>query len=960
MDLISRPAHFSPETTPALTCATPPDLEGDLLKAVRKQKKNAIRYLVVLGISTDDAQLRNAVLSMDAQTEEHFKGLHMLGDVLFDHQRYEESILIYQAVIRKIGAPEEYDNDVRLTSSKVMFALGKAYLFCPGDTKFREAESQFKNVIKQLDRNKQEGKERIARNTRSEDPATLATATKSSTNTPVKRFEDNQRRDNVWYRLEIRCIAHLALVYTELCQFDDAANIIQEAMNDFGRSEPDIEVFQMGWVSSDIQLDSKIQEDKHPGWIYEKAYRRFRLQFRENDLIVAIVALHLGTSLIPRQDFSRAKELLSEAIRIFSERSEGKHEVLLSLSHYHLGMLYRLIGKSKDAKRELDRAHSVFSRLENAHWLNAGVSCELARNELGAKEADYEKAKSLFFKTHGYFVKNRNHPRLQQLSVQAGIGLASIEHSKKKYENATTLCDRVLKLIKSSGFPKPDCLEEFEVRVILGKCLEARKKPDLAEIQLKMAAEGFERLCGRKSLNYLKSARELAAVQIQLRSYHEAEVLLSAVLEGYIETFGPHHGYVFKTRWELARLNQTQRKLDSAEKNCRMSYEGFAHSKKNDSRWVIETAKTLGSISLELGKLTQAKAMFEKVNDTLSRAKGSKVNVADQARAAMDLAHVLAVLNGEHDTLPAIQHYKRVTGTLNLNPADIVHQRLLLRAEMKLADLLRQDQELVESRKGINKVLQQYDSLLSETPDDEELKISHLEAKLVLVHLDVVDCMDQTESSSDQDHDRLQIARDSLEEFESKLGDEHELTLEAKCLLGELYLGFESEEDWESGEKLLEDALNTYEKTFAPGHPKAIRLMDCLITHYADRYSDQREAIKNMKKKKYQALRSAYGADTAALVMTITTPKRVIYESDDYSSENEMEEDSDGDNSQSDSEFDLSDFTSSAEDDDMEEDEGSEPGSDSQRFQSGDDSSAEDAGESMPIHDSDRDTSDGE
>ncbi|KAI9667812.1 MAG: hypothetical protein M1821_000631 [Bathelium mastoideum] len=887
---------------------------SDILTAVKRKDKEAMKYLIGHGI-TFDAEDKGDFLHKVHSAQE-FAGITMLGDVLTEIGNHEEAMAMYQAAIDGYEKFPPRSHMSILIACRAKYAMGKASLRYRGS--LNEAETLFRNVLSQCKGKKKRKKAR--RTLRRAGAAVISSGIESQTTQPaldstVKHSTDasssgprttssqsgnetgdnTQRRDKEWYRLELKTIGQLTCLYAGKLQFGDAAEAYKRSLEGFGKRPQGNEVFQNGWTYRLSQpFEHNRDRDETVSLVYHKALKRFQMLFHKDNLIVLLTALHLGVNLTLRSGFQEAKELLLQAEKGFRKHAKGGKDALLGLTQYHLGILYMELNKQKEAQEALSQVDLNFPA-DDDHWLRMAAICALGQNNLLFDQPKLDDAEKDFRKVIGH-CRSQLTERKSLSTIQATLGLAKVHYkSTGGIKKAKKTCRLTLNLIKQAKDRKPDgeigvtrdtptsvlkyTQEECEARAILGEIYEDGKKLAEAEKEVQMALDGFVYLNGQESLRSLSCKKQLSGICGKRNDKGKAQGLLLETFEGYEKVLGKHHAQTLKTSWELGRLYLAAQKLDLAELYCARAHQGLEQTKKSSSHWVSDTAKTLGKVYQESDKLEQAKKMFSKVHAIMRQ--NPEVDAVTKAKSAMDLAMVSAMFDGYEDTNYAVKLYQEaIEGFKSSKKTD---SSLSLDAQVRLADLYRKKGKFSDANQLIKDSLASYGTRTENFPTSDELRVKILEAELVLQHLRLdsngtYNYDGDDGACSDEPVDAIAKIRDKLEGIPGNSDELTRVTLQASTILGQVYLDDETKVD--DGESILQEVLKRHQSSKL-SHPKAIRIMNYLINHF-NKFQARQDEVQEMKKRMWEALKQKHGRDLAAVIMYMTNPKLVAHKPDEY------------------------------------------------------------------------------
>ncbi|RDW58763.1 hypothetical protein BP6252_13239 [Coleophoma cylindrospora] len=859
-----------------------------LKQAVLKENRKAMRWLVRNGLSLRQDELEDIILQRtSAGRAMNLKGITILGDILAEQKpKWDQAIKIYLFANNKYERAANVNtlDKFRLKQSLGSVYLKKAAIESGKRTDLNDAEDLLKDVLRACDEarlQQAKAKAEFANGAKIYPDARTSSNRPSGQKKEVTKDQAVKKRaqkaaekirqlDDAWFRLELKAIADLALLYIGQYEFERAAEVYRRPFRAEGDVlPPENEVFRVLWNNREMEPYEKKDRDPRAARLYKSALQNFSTMFHEKHLLVLLTTLHLGVNYMLQATKVRdAEKLLRHAeVGLEAYCEPNLDHPIVQLAKYHRGILCMRRGYGEEAEKMLNAVRPGTVDLRGLrskdHWLTPAAMCALGQNAL--LQNDFQKAQSLYQEVLRVYHKaipvkatskpNDNIPdTIVSIIMQTYVGLASAYHQNKNKADkvdAVALCERMLETLKERYRHRQIQfhLQECETLELLSGIYKDEGRFGKAKDAAQQALNGFEHLDGHRSFGYLRAMEKLAILDQEEGKLQEAETRWIQVVDGYSEALGPHHEKALRARWQLGSLYLSRRKLKDAEAACSEAYKGLDQTLGPDNPLTMRAARTLGEVYRSNGKYREATHMFTRYNQfTCHSTAGNPTehNEHAKARSAVDLGEVVGLVDDPRHRDEATKWFQTALNILlTMKPSYDLYD-----AQLRFGRLHKQrgrfddaNQYLKLSFNGFN-----------------QLKYSDraLEAALVWGHTKLLK--------------READARSWIESAYAQIQGKSEINifvkLEACMVYGELRLM--SKEMMAQGAVDLKEVLRRYEADagLPGGHPTRIRIMDRLIKHYSSQgNSSEADA---MRISKFDALVTAYGEDEANMIMHMT------------------------------------------------------------------------------------------
>ncbi|CCC05557.1 hypothetical protein SMACR_09543 [Sordaria macrospora] len=494
----------------------------------------------------------------------------------------------------------------------------------------------------------------------SEEPQTIQKA---------ERLRDAQK----WYRLELNAIADLTLLLIGMEKFDEAARTFQKAFRRFG-SLPDLDVEGFSFHSAErdwLDFEGKTKHDEQAAQVYQRALKRFDNMFQGDHLLIFFTSLHLGVNYLLRSRFSLAEKNLMRAFNGFasrlsrlspddkiaalSGRNRTNEHIIIRLTRYHLGVLFKSQNKWVEAEKHLQEVRKIAVGLHEQEGRILELS---AIHELGMIFAQRlrREQKAEFFISAGNCFKNVseraekwmidaevcvNQPRspenrrylqaMRHLYFRSfdNLVLLGLHHVKPHDKALQQAIQQLNKNLDQYGGDKHQGAantkngrkiseaDEFEARRILGQAYTQQENLHSAEAELRIAQDGYMRLHGKCHLGTLDVCDIYADILVKLLERRDTpredpEKLLEESVETYGRTVGLYHPRTLDACLKLGQAYLYRLKLEKAEKIFERAYHGCDKISGSAHLMTARAARLLGDVYFEKGTLGKAKDMYSK------------------------------------------------------------------------------------------------------------------------------------------------------------------------------------------------------------------------------------------------------------------------------------------------------------------------------------------------------------
>ncbi|GAB1319240.1 hypothetical protein MFIFM68171_09450 [Madurella fahalii] len=466
----------------------------------------------------------------------------------------------------------------------------------------------------------------------------------------------------------------------------------------------------------------------------------------------------------------------------------------------------------------------------------------------------------------------------------------------------------------------------------LGAIYGKNGKQNLAKEMLSKAYEGFAETVGSYHSSTLKASWQLGRLCLEIRDLPAASKYCEIAYTGFRKiAAGKETRPIAETAQTLGDVYFEQAKLSKAKETYEAAFKAFEA--------VFREANT---------KAGEDKDAKSKADDAMN-ADAKEPPITDKATllAALEVAKVCALIR--HFDIAEKRFKLAVDGFSSSKRSGLATVLAGLDAKLKLGIFYREQKRFKESWELLNDTHQGLTRLCEkEAPENKmrQVKVKLLQTQLARgeVLLDINMKRDEKKSNNGKNVDSKNVGSEpdelsSMNDGELRynmqawieeaqqglielLGKNDLLSLHATTVLGELYMTTDDDDNGEDdgddlerhdgeesqagesdssenirgskGEDLVREVLETYKALgIASGHPKKLRVIEMLITYYAEKR--EAEKLEEMQKEMWEDLKGAYGVDVAAIIMDLKNVRRPVRDEyyDDSDSESESESDFD-------------------------------------------------------------------
>lgn len=895
---------------------------SELRRAIQARRENAALYLVKHVKAPGREQLRDIFRELkyhlQGSIEKACASMKLLGDVYAKTGKFRVAIEVYKFVETAYLVQDTGENQLRTLLFKYALATTfvkaarvpgtheESYIVTDADsTKAREFLYQ---ILQECDR-------RVPETCREADlpaqeignppkdpttlvhgipPSSFGTLSSSSTSQSGEQSSvtrAGQARNALrWRRLELNAITDLTILLIEQEDFDGAARTFQKAFRGFGSlPKQDVEGFDLQSPERGrLGFKKRNKRDEDAADVYQRALKRFDVTFQGDHLLIFLTSLHLGVNQLLSSKFASAETSLMRALNGFVSRlsplsshnqnsvlsrDDGVNEhIIIGLTRYHLGVLFRYQHKLEEAQTQLQQAQKIARRFERYHGQLLLLSATYELGMLFSQKLKSEQKIDQLVRDSDKYFKDvsqpaehwlkgvEDHGSLRRLAMRRllflSIGNSTVlhlQHGKLQDEVVETLKNNLEGYTAVAGDPaeltdegkKVIDVAECEARRILCQAYVRRKEFDSAAIEIRVALDGYIYLYGECHLQTLDTSVMYASVLLHLPNPKtDPEKLLEVTVERYGQTVGSFHPEALLACLKLGEVYMSRQKLAEAEKICKRAHHGFETFYGPNHLLTAKASRLLAQVYAEKGTLGKAQEMYGKTykaffamsNGVPNQVRSGTENepgspaVPDirTLQAAMDYANVSALIRTTVTRNTAMDHYERAIDgfsfweeTPQLSTSELVAcVTSKLVACMRLGALHGEICNFETGRQWIKHAHSEFELLVNTPPHDEFIAIrgsldkSRLEADLKLALLDL------NEYKREKNHtDAIKEVRKKIQgihkELVEKLGEFDTLTLEAYTALGELFLeghgGSKPQHSPETGEQMLVEVLKQYE-----------------------------------------------------------------------------------------------------------------------------------------------------
>lgn len=323
--------------------------------------------------------------------------------------------------------------------------------------------------------------------------------------------------------------------------------------------------------------------------------------FLQNDLLAqASASSQSGEGNRPDPDL-KVRTALDRAAQRIGGKFDKQPDVEAGI-RYTIGMTYEDLGQYPEARKQLERAVELYSRVRGAKDPKT-LKAMWGLGEVAEQQGKFSEAESLF--THTLEMQRRMLGPDDRDTLKSMSGLAAVEYLQGKYAQAEPLFEQVLEIKRRVLGPKnPSTLasinnlaniyymqekfvqaEELFSQALeiarrglgpehpstlscmnnLALAYEAEGKHAQAEALYKQALESMRRVLGPDHPTTLTAISSLGSVYVSEGNYAEAEALFDQALEGRRRALGPEHPRTVETLEDIADMDQLQGKYAAAE-----------------------------------------------------------------------------------------------------------------------------------------------------------------------------------------------------------------------------------------------------------------------------------------------------------------------------------------------------------------------------------------------------------
>ncbi|CAI7597003.1 unnamed protein product [Penicillium crustosum] len=377
---------------------------------------------------------------------------------------------------------------------------------------------------------------------------------------------------------------------------------------------------------------------------------------------IALISVGYTVPTAEERDYDQLQRRLLPQCNYVAHRQYINKSIWLWGGFHGLGLLYRNLGKLKEAEKMYQRALAGYEEAlgpDHTSTLNTVQNLGLLYSDQGKlKEAEEMYQRALV----GYEVAlGPDHQ--STLSTVHNLGL--LYSNQGKLKEAEEMCQRAL--VGYEDALGPDHPSTLNTVQNLGLLYSDQGKLKEAEEMYQRALAGYEEALGPDHPSTLSTVHNLGVLYYKQGKPKEAEEMYQRALAGYEEALGPDHPSTLSTVHNLGLLYYKQGKPKVAEEMCQRALTGREKALGPDHPSTLGTVHNLGVLYSDQGKLKEAEEMYQRA------LAGYKEALGPDHPSTLNTVHNLGVLYSDQGKLKEAERmYQRTAGkgkVLGPNPS---------------------------------------------------------------------------------------------------------------------------------------------------------------------------------------------------------------------------------------------------------------------------------------------------
>ncbi len=356
----------------------------------------------------------------------------------------------------------------------------------------------------------------------------------------------------------------------------------------------------------------------------EEALRLREQRYGRGHPMVAAARNDLAEPLIWRAEYSRAAELLREALEINRRNDDTSPAVAKNL--FNLAEVYLATGELADAEAYANDSIGLFETLGTDYGLELAEAKSLLARTLQIR-GDLDTTETLLLEAIALVesIEGSDHPLVAYYLQNLGV----LQRSKGDLDVAAVTLQRAVESTRRILGDRHDLLAAILVDQGMLQLMDGRHASAEQVIREALAISTENHGSVHPRVGYQRTI--LAMVLHDMRQYGAAEAELREALDVYSQALGPGSQYTASVLTELGAVLNSAGRPDDAVEMLQEALDIRVRDYPLDHELVAKTKAELANVYLALGRLNEAEGMLLESIQVLRNYPGRRQQRADAA-----------------------------------------------------------------------------------------------------------------------------------------------------------------------------------------------------------------------------------------------------------------------------------------------------------------------------------------